>query len=292
MRNTIARTTVSRRGFVCLASGAFIAATTLATPALADVQEIFSAHDASSTVAVDHSAWTELLSTYIKPDGTGLNLVDYAAWKASGHDKLRAYVKTLEGTDVTKLNRNEQFAFWANLYNAKTIDVVLDAYPVESIKDISLGGSIFSVVTGGPWDGEVTSVNGEALTLNNIEHDIMRPIFQDPRVHYAVNCASIGCPNLGTEAFTGQDLEKQLDAGAKAFVNHPRGVRFEDGDDLVVSKIYSWFDEDFGNSEEGVIAHVAKYAEPELKAKIAKVSDIYDYEYDWGLNDVAKPSTN
>ena len=257
------------------------------TPAKAEeLADVFDKHAPGSNVAVDHSAWDKLLKTYIKPSDD-LNSVDYKAWKAGGSKALKAYVTSLEAVDVAALDRNEQFAYWANLYNAKTIDIVLDAYPVKSIKKISLGGSLLSTFTGGPWDAEVVTVAGESLTLNNIEHDIMRVIFDDPRVHYAVNCASIGCPNLGTEAFTGEKLETQLDAGAKAYVNSQRGVSFN-GDDVVASKIYKWFDEDFGGNEAGVIAHLRKYADGNTAAKLAKADDIDDYVYDWDLNDVAR----
>jgi len=271
---------------------ALAASAATVAPALAqDFEQLFAPAKSNAGETVDHSAWTKLLQSYVKPSSDGLNRVDYAAWKAEGRTALNGYVATLEGTDVTKLGRNEQFAFWTNLYNAKTIDVVLDAYPVESIRDISLGGSLFSAVTGGPWDAEVTQVNGVDLTLNNIEHDILRPLFVDPRIHYGVNCASIGCPNLGTEAFTGDKLEAQLDAAAKDYVNNSRGVAVTDRG-LVASKIYSWFSEDFGGNERDLIRHLSKYAEGDRASALSNARDIYDYEYDWGLNDVGVPLLN
>ena len=279
---------ISRRAAIGGALALALAAVAPASAFAEDFIETFERHDDSSTKTIDHSAWTELLKTYVQPGADGLNRVDYAAWKASGRAALTGYITALEAVDVPTLNRNEQFAFWANLYNAKTIDIVLDAYPVESIKKIRLGGSLFSAVAGGPWDGEVLNVGGHVLSLNNIEHDIMRELFENPfRAHYAVNCASVGCPNLGTEAFTGANLDTQLTAAAKAYINSPRGVTVAGGN-VVASKIYSWFQEDFGDSEEGVLDHLRHYAEGDTAAQIATAKDIDDFAYDWGLNDVAR----
>ncbi|MEO1544549.1 MAG: DUF547 domain-containing protein, partial [Pseudomonadota bacterium] len=198
-------------------------------------------------------------------------------------------VSKLEAVDPRKLGRNEQFAYWANLYNAKTIDVVLDHYPVDSIRKITINEGLFgflkkSVGAGGPWKAKVVTVAGTKLSLDNIEHDIMRPVFSDPRVHYAVNCASYGCPNLRRTAFTGATLEQQLDEGAKAFVNHPRGISVKNGS-VTASSIYQWFQKDFGGNAKGVLDHSRKYAADDLKAQLEGVTEIGRYEYDWSLND-------
>ena len=230
-----------------------------------------------------------MLKTYVKPDGTGLNRLDYAAFKKNDHQALKAYVKLLEATQFSKLSKNEQFAFWANLYNAKTIDVVLDHYPVTSIRKITVKSSLLgflkkSVGAGGPWKAKITTVAGERLSLDDIEHGIMRPIFRDPRVHYAVNCASIGCPNLRTKAFTGANLETELDAGASEYINSPRGVAVSGGD-VTASSIYKWFQSDFGGSEAGLLKHFTQYAKPKLKAKLKRANSVSSYEYNWALND-------
>lgn len=261
----------------------------LAVPAVqaASLAETFAAHQAGSATTVDHSAWDGLLKTYVVQGSDGLNRVDYRRFKAEGHAQLKAYVQTLSQTEVATLDRPEQFAFWANLYNAKTIDVVLDAYPVKSIKDISLGGGLLAAVTGGPWKAKVTKVSGVDLSLDDIEHAILRPMFKDPRVHYAVNCASIGCPNLGTEAFQGAKLDSQLDNAARAFVNHPRGASVS-GDGLVASSIYSWFQADFGGDEAGVVRHLKRYADGALKPKLEGITAIDDFRYDWNLNDITR----
>jgi hypothetical protein len=250
-------------------------------------QDLFAGAAASSSQAVDHSVWDRLLKTYVKPGGDGMNRVDYAAFKSGGHRGLKLYIGRLETINPRALDRAEQFALLANLYNAKTIDIVLDHYPVKSIKDISLGGGLFSAFTGGPWKAKVTRLGGVELSLDDIEHGILRPIFKDPRVHYAVNCASVGCPNIGTEAFTSSKLNQQLDAAARAFVNHPRGATVQ-GATAAVSSIYTWFKADFGGEDRAVVAHLLKYASPALAEKLRAVSSISYQAYDWGLN-VAKP---
>ena len=205
--------------------------------------------------------------------------VDYAAAKGD-HAALEGYVAQLEATDPTQLSRDAAMAYWINLYNAKTVDIILDNYPVASIRDI--GGGLFSR---GPWDDEVVTVAGQRLSLNDIEHGILRPVWGDPRIHYAVNCASIGCPDLAAQPYTAANLQGMLDQAARAYVNHPRGARV-DGGRLTVSSIYEWYQSDFGASDQGVIAHLRQYAEPGLAGQLASVSSVYDDAYDWSLNDV------
>ncbi len=250
----------------------------------------FAKHGSSTAGAVDHSAWTALLERYVVEGRGGLNRVNYRAFKSGGHKALKNYVGRLQSVDPRKLDRLEQFAFWANLYNAKTIDVVLDNYPVKSIRDISLDDSLFgalasSVGAGGPWKTKIMNVAGVKLSLDDIEHKILRPVFKDPRVHYAVNCASIGCPNLAREAFTGANLNAQLDAGASAYINSPRGFSVSGGR-VTASSIYKWFQSDFGGSKSGVIEHALVYASPKLKAALRDANSISSYDYDWTLNDL------
>ena len=252
----------------------------------ADVAADFAKFSAGSKQTIDHSAWNKLLQTYVVPGADGLNRVRYAAFKAEGQTALKAYIKTLEAVDVASLDKPEQFAFWANLYNAKTIDIVLDKYPVKSIKDISLGGGVVAAITGGPWKANVLNVGGKALSLDSIEHGILRGTFKDPRVHFSVNCASVGCPNLGNEALTGTNLEAKLDAGAKAYVNHPRGFKVENGA-LKASSIYDWFKADFGGPE-GVVRHARKYASGTLKQELESITAVDSFGYDWSLNDAGK----
>jgi hypothetical protein len=182
--------------------------------------------------------------------------------------------------EVTDLSRDEQLAYWLNLYNAATVDLILDNYPVESIRDIGSG-----LLSRGPFDEKILRVEGEDISLNDIEHRIMRPIWQDPRIHYAVNCASIGCPDLHEEPFTASNWNRVFDAAAAEYINHPRGLRFE-GNTLVLSSIYDWFVEDFGGNLAGVIDHVLPYLEDEQTAdRLRGFDGRVRYEYDWSLNE-------
>ncbi len=243
------------------------------------LKQKFTAANPASTKTIDHAAWQALLTAYVRPGRDGLNRVDYARLKKQGARKLKAYLEELQGTDVTSLNKREQFAYWVNLYNAKTVDIILDHYPVPSIREIRLSG-MFSV---GPWKEKVVTVKGVKLSLDDIEHRILRPIWREPRVHYAVNCAAVSCPNLQTKAFTGATLEKLLDKGARDYINSPRGLKLRGGG-IVASKIYEWFAADFGGTEKSVLAHIRRYAAPELAARISDAARISGYEYHWGLN--------
>ena len=181
-----------------------------------------------------------------------------------------------------ELARPEQLAFWINLYNARTVALVLDHYPVESIRDIK--SRLFSF---GPWGEPLLEVEGRKLSLNDIEHGILRPLWRDPRIHYVLSCAAVGCPNLRRAAFTGADREAAMEEAARDYVNDPRGVHFDDRGQLTVSKIYLWYEEDFGGSIEGVLAHLQRYAGPALAARLHGRERIDDYAYDWSLNDAA-----
>ena len=227
----------------------------------------------------DYGVWADFLATYLRPGADGVTRVAYGQAQADGAGRaLRSWLGQTQQTDPGSLSPAAQRAWWYNLYNAATIDLVLSDYPVDSIKEIK--GGLFNT---GPWDEEVLTVNGAALSLNDVEHGILRPIYGDNRVHYAVNCASIGCPNLKATPWVAATLEDDLNAAARAYVNHPRGATASGGK-LTVSKIYTWYDEDFGASEAGIIAHLKQSAGPELATALGGISDIDDDVYDWDLN--------
>lgn len=234
-----------------------------------------------ATMTVDHSAWDKLLAKYVVSAPDGINRFAYRRVTSGDKSALKAYVAALQDVRVSALDGNEQRAFWINLYNALTIDVVLDRYPVKTIRDISISPGLFSL---GPWGKALVAVESRKLSLDNIEHDILRKGWRDPRVHYAVNCASISCPNLMATAFTGAKLEQLLDDGARDYVNHPRGVRVEGGK-VTLSSIYSWYRRDFGRNDVEVLHHISVYAKPALKKQLAGIDRIDGYDYDWSLNE-------
>jgi Protein of unknown function, DUF547 len=161
-----------------------------------------------------------------------------------------------------------------------TVGLVLEHYPIKSIRDIDISPGWFA---SGPWDKDLVTIEGQRLSLNDIEHRILRPIWNDPRLHYALNCASLGCPNLQPVAFTAKNADQLLEQGARDFING-RAVELTGGR-LIVSSIYVWFTEDFGGSEVGVLDHLRRYAAPLLVAKLAALRKIDGDRYDWRLND-------
>lgn len=258
---------------------AILAATALTAPLTISVaQEAAAVTSTAQQTTTQHAAWSTLLSKYIVTDETGLNRFDYGALKASAADTaaLDAYVASFADMDISSMSDDEQFAAWANLYNAVTIQHINGRYPVKSIR------SGYFV---GPWKSVLVVADGEEVSLDDIEHNILRKQWSEPRVHYAVNCASYGCPNLADKAFEAATLEEQLDEGARAFVNHPRGVSIRKNGTLKVSEIYKWFQDDFGGSKSSVVEHLLEYAEPELAAQIRANPKISKYDYDWSLND-------
>ena len=228
------------------------------------------------------SGWDAVLSKYVKaPDAAGLARFDYAGLKASSADikALDSYIKTLEDSGSGILSENEIIAYWANLYNAVTIQVVTEAYPVSTIKKVR--GGVFK---SGPWKQNLITVSGEKMSLDDVEHKTLRAQYPSPLIHYMVNCASIGCPNLKAGVWKASTLEVDRKAAARAYINSPRGARVTDKG-LVVSSIYDWFEEDFGGDKAGVIAHLSKYAEGDLKAALDGGITISGYDYDWSLNE-------
>lgn len=244
------------------------------------IDKIWTKHDPSSTIVIDHSQWDGFLAKYVKTNAQGVNLVAYGSVSGADKGALANYRNALQSVDVTTLNRNEQYAYWLNLYNASTVAVALKHYPVKSIRDIKKNALDIM----GPFNDKVAQVNGKKLTLNNIESGIVRPIWNDPLLHYAFNCAAITCPNLGKEAFTGEKIRSQLNAAAFTYVNSPSGVSFKNGE-MIASKIYFWYEVDFGGSEKGILNHINRYASDALKAKLKGRTKVDKYVYDWSLND-------
>lgn len=248
--------------------------------ARADMAETFAGHDKASRTQIDHTAFDALLQARVVPAEAGLTRVDYAAFTAQDRASLKAYIAGLAAVDPTSLNRDEQFAYWVNLYNALTLDVVLEHYPVSSIRDIDISPGLAD----GPWGKKMVQVAGVELSLDDIEHGILRPLWRDPRIHYVVNCASVGCPNLRRRAFTGQALDRMLDEAARDYVNSPRGVSVNAGV-VTASSIYAWYRRDFGEGWGELLVHVRRYASPGLLGELEGAGHVSQFTYDWTLND-------
>jgi hypothetical protein len=265
-----------------LLGGFLWVATVYGAPA-ADLWPRWQKHDPNSLVVVDHIDWDLILQRYvITSHPSRINRFEYSKVNEKDRKTLEVYFQKMRAVEVSSLNRSEQKAFWINLYNALTVNLILEHYPVKSIRNINLSPGLFSK---GPWDAKLIKIEGQELSLNDIEHRILRPIWRDNRVHYAVNCASLGCPNLQPKAYTPQNLEQMLEEGARDYINHPRGVSFS-RNRMKISSIYSWFQADFGDSENGIIKHLKKYMSQEnLKALKALKKKRITHQYDWNLNE-------
>ncbi len=209
-----------------------------------------------------HTIFSEILSATVSSTGE----VDYRKLK-SMEDKLDKYLKIISEAKIdASWTREQKLAFWINAYNAFTIKLILDHYPVKSITDI---------LNGKPWDKKWIHIDGKTLSLNDIENGIIRPQFNEPRIHFAVNCAAQSCPPLANKAFTSKNLESMLEKRTKAFINNPKYNHLSKNK-IKISKIFDWYKDDFGN----VGAFVSRYADTTVKPT-AKIS--YQ-EYNWQLN--------
>jgi len=254
---------------------------TFAAAPEAQLIPFWQASDENNTEKIEHQLWQGILDNYLSPCHAGASCFDYAKLLKNQADKkqLQNYLAYLQSLDPRTYAKAEQKAYWINLYNALTVFIVLESYPIESITKIHKG--LFGF---GPWNDVHATVAEQNLTLNNIEHGILRPIWQDNRIHYAVNCASYGCPNLAFQAYTIENMEELLETGAKSYVNHARGVILKENGNLILSKIYEWYAVDFGGTEESVINHLVKYANSDLAERLKNFKGKIDYEYDWKLN--------
>jgi hypothetical protein len=208
-----------------------------------------------------HARWGQMLTAYV----TSAGQVDYAAWQNDAA-QLETYLETLAQMPPQKnWPQAQQLAYWINAYNALTVQLILQHYPLKSIRDIQK-----------PWDQEVFKTAEKAYTLNNIEHDILRKM-GEPRIHFAINCASVSCPILQNKPFVGNQLEDQLEAATRRFLLDTTKNNFSSAPPQV-SRIFLWFGKDFGSREERKI-FLERFIEKNLP------SEKLDYlDYDWSLN--------
>lgn len=230
---------------------------------------------------IDHSAWNALLKKYVDQDG----LVNYQTWHASTEDrrKLASYLASLSQASP-KLNakREAKLAFWINAYNAVTISGILKEYPTSSIRNHTAKLFGYNI-----WHDYQLYVGGTPYSLDTMEHKILRKL-SEPRIHFAIVCASIGCPKLLNEAYVPKRLEGQLELNAKDFFSRPQNFKYdESGGRFELSAILDWFEEDFGENRAAVLRRIAAWL-PTAKTQAAarQGSDAVSYlSYDWELND-------
>ncbi len=240
-----------------------------------------------SKETVDHGAFDALLKAHVVAGSDGINRVHYVKFREQGLEALKSYLLKLQRLDPTRLDADEHAAYFINLYNALTLDVALEHYPLNSIKMVKLADATGSVQDG-PWKARLGTVNKQAISLDEIGGQILRPTLMKraPSGHYLLNCLSIGCPNLLPDAITGTKLAGQMSASATAFVRHPRGLTVSGGR-AKSSSLYSWYEDDFGGPR-GVIAHMIAAGGAEVAAKLTGITTITDHDYDWALADASR----
>ena len=214
---------------------------------------------------VDHEIWNLLLTKYVSSDG----VVDYKEFKSS-QPQLDAYLNLLsDNPPNTSWSKQEAMSFWINAYNANTVSLILKNYPISSIMDINNGKA---------WDLKFIKIGEKTYSLNNIEHDILRAKFSDPRIHFAVNCAAQSCPKLNNRAFTPQNLGINLNRLTKEFINNKTKNNLS-SNPVEVSKLFEWYKDDF-TKDGTVIDYINKYSTTKVKTS----TKLEFMEYSWELN--------
>lgn len=221
---------------------------------------------------IDHSSWDELLKSHVKN-----GKVDYKGF-INDSDKLDSYLELIStNAPNKKWEKAEKLAYWINAYNAYTIKLIIDNYPLESIQDLHPTIKIPGIST--VWHKEFFQIGGEDCSLNEIEHKILRKQFDEPRIHFAINCASVSCPDLWNEAFVAEKIEEQLAERAKVFINDSTKNKISNTS-IEISRIFSWFKKDF-TKKGSLISYLNRYA----KVKISEDADVDYMEYNWSLNE-------
>jgi Protein of unknown function, DUF547 len=242
-----------------------------------DLWKYWDSSNEKDTRSIDHGEFQVFLDKYrIKENDTEIARVDYASVSENDRALLIQYIDGLSQLSILEFNRKEQFSYWVNLYNAATIHIILDNYPVRSIRKISK-----------PWDRKLVNIYGKDLSLNDIEHRILRPIWNDPRIHFVVNCASMGCPDLPSFALTAENKEEILSLSTEMFLNHKRGISLDRGV-LKLSSIFDWYAVDFGKDDKELVNFLSQYYnfdEIEMLSGKSKYKLKIRYGYDWDLNE-------
>ncbi len=204
---------------------------------------------------------------------------------------LAKYISYLESSDPEKItDQKVRLAFWINAYNAYTLNIICDHYPIKSINDLHSGGAVLGhVFKTTIWDKEIVVINHKGTSLNNIEHKIIRPVFKDFRIHFALVCAAKSCPALRPEAYEGSKLDQQLDDQAKLFLSDSSKNRFDvAAQKASISKIFDWYQKDFGNDDSEVLMAISKYLPDQIRKSIQSAPGKWEVNYtnyDWDLNE-------
>lgn len=225
---------------------------------------------------IDFDPWDQMLQQYVDLQGR----VDYRAWQAAAA-QLKDWLRDLSKQNLAEYTaEDQQLAFWINLYNALVIDQVLEIYPIRSIRPVVWGiPNWLSFLRF--FQQPVYQMQEQVYTLNRIEHDILRPQFCEPRIHFALVCAAVGCPLLRNGAYYPDRVQTQLEEDAKRFINNPDKVRY-DSSQLYCSKIFQWYQQDFIRNAGSIPQYIQKYLSPGVP--LSATTRIRYLDYDWSLN--------
>jgi hypothetical protein len=246
---------------------------------------LLAAAPARAALPPDYTAWGALLAKYYDP-ARGMR---YKALKAQDKQTLDELRRRLATVDVQLLSRPDQLAYWINLYNISVVGIVVDHYPVESIRDLSTDPIIRLNI----FKKDLVDTKRGKISLNDIENDKIRDGFKDPRIHFAINCAARSCPPIRTEPYVGAHISDQLDDQARKFLNGPNGVRIEKkGGGIVIhtTKVMDWFADDFRKWGGGQIEFLIRYVTSDKRREIEAAGNQIDLQlddYDWKLNDAS-----
>lgn len=238
----------------------------------------------STAQPISHATFDNLLQKHVTPDGS-VNYKGFIADKA----QLETYLTLLQNNHPNKnWSKNEQLAYWINAYNAFTVKLIMDHYPVKSIKDIKSGIPLVNSV----WDIKFINIEGQVYDLNNIEHTILRKEFDEPRIHFAINCASYSCPKLHNRAFIAEGIDQQLTERTRDFFADERKNNIGK-DKVVLSSIMKWYSPDFTDKGffswvfggKGRTQNLIKYVNPYVAVDINPKAKIEFMDYSWALNE-------
>lgn len=225
----------------------------------------------SNYSSINHRAFDQFLTTYVVSNHpSGINRFRYADVERSDKKKLHNYIKHMAKLDPRDYSRIEQKAYWLNLYNALTIQRILQSYPIKSLAKSSIKRK------------HLIKVDGIKLSLADIENRILRPIWQDHKVIFGLSCATLGCPNIQSQAYTARNMSKLLRKSAREFINHPRGLEF-DRRSMQASRIFDWYSADFGDNKK-LIKLFAHYADDNKALYLLGFKGDINYAYDARIN--------
>ena len=223
---------------------------------------------------INHSEWTSLVQKHVNKAG----FVNYKGF-IKDSTLLNKYLQKLsDNAPANSWSKDDKLAYWINAYNAFTVKLIADNYPVKSIKDLGAENPIIFVNTA--WDKKFFSIDGKKMTLNTIEHKILRKQFNDPRMHFAINCASYSCPKLLDEAYEGKTVNKQLDEQSKDFLADKEKNKIS-ADKPQVSSLFKWFSNDFTKTGKTKIAFINQFT----TTKIKESATLEYLDYSWDLNE-------